>query len=124
MALTDAQKVDCRRFCGYPAFGQTVNPASGYRFFTAYGTLEYRLVNLTATEETVVTTMLATLNSRESEIGGAAANLDTDAAAVWKHNKSEVGDRISLYRWSRLELCNFMGVPAGPALGSPGAMVV
>lgn len=124
MALTDAQKVDCRRFCGYPAFGQTVNPASGYRFFTAYGVLEYRLSNLTAAEETIVTAMLATLTSRESEIGGAAVNLDTDAAAVWTHNKNEVRDRQALYRWTRLELCNFFGVPPGPSLGQPGAMVV
>ena len=122
--LSDAQKVDCRRICGYPAFGQTVNPASGYRFMVAYGALEYRLINLTANEEAVVTAMLATLTSRESEIGGAAANLDTDAAAVWKHNRDEVRDRTALYRWTRLELCNFFGVPPGPALGQSGAMIV
>jgi hypothetical protein len=124
MSLTDAQLVDCRRYCGYGNFGQTVNPASGYRFMTHYGTLEYRLANLTASETTVVTGMLATLALRESEIGGAAANLDTDAASVWTRNRREVGDRIALYRWTRLELCNFFGVPPGPSLGQPGMMVV
>lgn len=124
MALTDAQLIDCRRYCGYGNFGQTVTPASGYRFMTHYGTLEYRLANLTANEATVVTSMLTALNARESEIGGAAANLDTDKAAVWTRNKREVSDRVSLYRWFRLEMCAFFGVPPGPSLGQPGAMVV
>ena len=125
MALTDAQLIDCRRYCGYGNFGQTTTPASGYRFMTKYGVLEYRLANLTANEATVVTAMLTNLNALETGVSSSAANLDTDSASVWKHNKNEVGDRIGLYRWNRLELCNFFGDGiAGPSLGSPGAMVV
>lgn len=125
MALADAQLVDCRRYCGYGNFGQTVTPASGYRFMTHYGVLEYRMANLTVNETTVVSSMLTNLNTLETAIYGASANLDTDAASVWTHNKREVADRVNLYRWARLELCDFFGVPAGPALaGSGGQMVV
>ena len=124
MSLTDAQLVDCRRYCGYGNFGQTVTPASGYRFMTHYGALEYRMANLTANEATVVTSMLANLSGLETGVSGSAANLDTDQASVWKRNRNEVGDRIGLYRWARIELCNFFGVPPGPSLGQPGAMVV
>ena len=124
MALLDTQLVDCRRFCGYEAYGAQVTPASGYRFFVAYGVLEYRMANLTTNEAAVVTTMLTNLNTLEAAIVGAGSNLDTDAAGPWKHNKNEVADRVRLYRFQRLQLCNFMGVPAGPGLGVSGAMVV
>jgi len=124
MSLTDAQLVDSRRYCGYGNFGLTVNPASGYRFMTHYGVLEYRLANLTTSETAVVTTMLTNLNGLESALWGSSANLDTDQASVWKHNKNEIADRAALYRMARLELCNFFGVPPGPSLGSPGQMVV
>ena len=124
MALTDAQLVDCRRYCGYGNFGQTVNPASGYRFATHYGVLEYRMANLTTNETAVVAAMLTNLNALETGVSSASANLDTEAASVWKHNKNEVADRVGLYRWARLELCAFFGVPTGPSLGKSGAMVV
>ncbi len=124
MSLTDAQLVDCRRYCGYGNSGQTVNPASGYRFMTRYGVLEYRLANLTASEAAVVTTMLINLNGLETALWGSSVNLDTDEASVWKHNKREVADRAGLYNMARLELCNFFGVAAGPSLGSSGQMVV
>ena len=124
MSLTDAQLVDARRYCGYGNFGQTVTPASGYRFMTHYGVLEYRLANLTANETTVVSTMLTNLNGLETAVSGASTNLDTASASVWTHNKNEVADRVGLYNWARRELCTFFGVPPGPGLGTPGAMRV
>ena len=43
----------------------------------------------------------------------------------WKHNRNEVADRVALYRYQRVQLANFFGVPPGPALaGSGGQMVV
>ena len=60
MSVTDAQKVQVRRHMGYPviglmnmspAGGALGNAAAGYRFFQAYGLLEWRLNNLQVSEE-------------------------------------------------------------------------
>jgi len=118
MSFTDAEKTDVRRFCGYGAFGAQNTPASGYRFSTQYGVLEYKLNNCTAAEESVVRiTYLANLYTLETAIVGASANLDTDEAAVWKHNKNEIADRERLFDDWRLRFCGFLGVPAGPQFG-------
>jgi len=114
MLFTLAQLVDIRRFCGYPAYGNVGTAFDAYRFFTAYGALEYKLQNLSAPEVAVVVTYLATLNTLEAAIPGTGANLDTDAAAVWTHNKYEQRDREALYASWRVKLCQFLGVPTGP----------
>jgi len=109
---------DIRRFCGYPAFGVGASGFSSWRFFETYGLLEYRMANLSAAETAVVTTTyLANLYTLESAIPGASANLDTESAAVWKHNPKEVADRANLFSYWRRELCSFLGVPTGPGLG-------
>lgn len=121
--FTDAEKADIRRFCGYPVYGAVPSSFQSYRFFQAYGTLEYRMANLLPEEEAVVqTTYLANLYTLETGIVGAAANLDTDEAAVWKHNRNEVADRRNLFDDWRRRLCGFLGVPPGPALGEGGGM--
>lgn len=115
--FTDAEKVDIRRFCGYGMYGSQALPASGYRFSTVYGTLEYKINNMLAAEEAVIrATYLSNLQTLETDIVGSRSNLDTDEAAVWKHNKNEVGDRAALFNRWRRELCNFMGIPPGPGL--------
>lgn len=113
--LTDAERVDARRFCGYPVYGPGASGFVGYRFFQAYGMLEYRLTNLAPAELTVVRTYLLQLAPLETGILGAAANLDTAQAAVWTRNASEVRDRERLYDGWRRRLCGFLGVPPGPA---------
>lgn len=124
MAFLDSEKTDIRRFCGYGAFGSQALPASGYRFSTAYGTLEYKMNSMTTAEEAVVrTTYLANLATLETDIIGAAgvrSNLDTDQAAIWVHNKSEYRDRKALFDGTRREFCSFLGIPPGPGLGQPG----
>jgi hypothetical protein len=126
MSFTDAEKTDIRRFCGYGAFGGgNPLPASGYRFSTQYGVLEYKLNNLSASEEAVVrTTYLANLTTLETAIVGTSANLDTDEAAVWKHNANEQRDRDRLFDSWRRRLCGFLGIPAGPAFGGGGITLV
>ena len=125
MAFTDAEKTDIRRFCGYPAFGAPTTGQQSYRFFQAYGTLEYRIVNMTTAEEAVTrTTYLGNLNTLEAAIVSSSANLDTDAAAVWTHNKHEVRDRTALFSQKRRNLCEFIGIPAGPGLGSGAIEIV
>ena len=114
--LSDAQMVDVRRFCGYLAFGSGADGNAGWRFYQAYGALEYRMINLSVDEVAVVTNMLVTLNGFETALAGSIGDLDTDAAGPWTRNKSEVSDREDMLTlWSR-RLCSFLGVPAGPAM--------
>lgn len=63
MPLTDAQKAQVRRHLKYdviglfqqsPGGGTLGNAAAGYRFFTAYGRLEWRLNNLQPSEEAIL----------------------------------------------------------------------
>ncbi len=49
--FSDVERTDVRRFCGYPAYGAGAAGNMGWRFYTAYGALEYRLSNLSAAEE-------------------------------------------------------------------------
>lgn len=119
--LTDQQKIDVRRHCGFPVYGQfnSTSPSSfGYRYYTQYLILEYRMNNLDPNEEiTLINVYIANCNSLEAAMPPSSNNLDTDRAAVWYHNKREVADRYDLYRlWCR-RLAEFMGVRA------PGAMI-
>lgn len=112
----DSEKTDIRRFCGYPAYGAGAAGFQGWRFFQAYGVLEYRLTNLAPAEEQVVRSYLSTLSALETAVPQAGGNLDTDQAAVWRHNTDEVRDRQNLFDDWRRRLCGFLGVQPGPAL--------
>lgn len=120
MSLTNQERVDVRRFCGYGAFGGISSPAFGWRFFTAYGTLEFKISNLAAEEEatlrSIYLTSTTSLYVLESSLYATSANLDTDVAAVWTHNKNEQKDREKLFNRMRVDLCDFLGVDRGPAL--------
>ena len=124
MLFTAAQLVDIRRFCGYPAFGNNGTAFEGWRFFASYGVLEYKMQNLSTAEGAIVVTYLATLNTLEAAIPGTGANLDTESAAVWTHNKYEQRDREALFASWRMKLCGFLGVPPGPELGPAGMRIV
>ena len=124
-ALTDAERVDVRRFCGYPAYGTGPNDDSFQRYFVEYLLLEYRSSNLTDAELAVARVYLTQLTALETGIIGAADNLDTDQAAVWKRNANEVRDRSRLFDDWRRRLCSFLGIPPGPAFaGSTGIRMV
>src|ERR1017187_9392287 len=121
MTLSAQNLVDCRRYMGYSVSGNTTSQPFReleYSDVSYFGlSLDYRLANLSAEEENVVVnTYLIPLNAREKEIQDAACNLDTDQAAVWKHNKDEVSDRINLFNWLRRDLCTFLGFAPGPQL--------
>jgi hypothetical protein len=124
--FTTAEKVDIRRFCGYGLYGTgTPTPASGYRFSVQYGVLEYKMNTLGAEEEAVVrTTYLANLATLENAIVGTSANLDTEQAAVWTHNKNELKDRKALLNEWRRNLCGFLGISAGEGLSNSGIQIV
>lgn len=120
--LSDAEKTDARRFCGYPAYGASPNGNTGWRFYQSYGALEYRLNNLSPSEVMVLRHHLATLRSFEAAIPASADNLDTAQAAVWTRSQTELQDRQRLERdWGR-RLCAFLGVPPGPSLGNANSL--
>ena len=115
--FTDAQKTDIRRYCGYPAYGAGNAGFQGWRFFQAYGLLEYRLNNLSAAEMAVAATYLGTLATLETAVTDAGTRLQTEQAAVWTRNPNEVRDAAGLFDDWRRRLCAFLGVPPGPGLG-------
>jgi hypothetical protein len=122
--LTDAEKTDARRFCGYPAYGAAPSGNTGWRFYQVYGALEYRLNNLSPSEETVLRHHLANLRMFEAAIPIASDNLDTQSAAVWTRNPTEIADRQRLLRdWGR-RLCGFLGLPPGPALQNENSLAL
>ena len=122
--LTDVERNDVRRFCGYPAYGADGSNASMFVFYARFRTLEYRMTWLTDAEVATVRARLAELNTLETAVPAAGANLDTERAAVWTRNRNEVRDRMALFRmWGRA-LAGFLGVPPGPDLSNSGAVVI
>lgn len=122
--LTDTEKVDVRRYCGYGEFGALAGQGFAYRFFQHYGNLEYRLQNSLPEEETVIRQYLTDLHTLEAAVPASSTNLDTAQAAVWQHNKHEVRDRMRLFNTWRRQLCGFLGVAPGPHLGKGGIEIV
>lgn len=124
--LTPAELTDARRFCGYPAQGADPAANAGMRFYPAFGALEYRLANLSPSEETVLRAQIETLRAMEGAIPAAAEGLDTAAAGPWTRNPDEVRDRVRLFDDWRRRLCAFLGLPPGPALAgtnTPGLRI-
>jgi len=127
--LTPQQLADARRYMGYPMVGDT-SPDDrsdlAYAQVTSgrYQTLAHRLNTLRAEEEAIVASYLVTLASLENGIARAADNLDTDKAAVWQRNRSEVSDRTRLYNQWRHQLCGLLGIPPGPSLGNGATRLV
>ncbi|WDZ97976.1 hypothetical protein Herbaro_09405 [Herbaspirillum sp. WKF16] len=129
MALTEAQLTDTRRFMGYQLAGTSMpitddNDIVYGQFGMVIMSLHKRLTTLTPSEETVLTDKFLTrLNELEDDTFATRENLDTDQAAVWKHNSLEIADRFALYKRVRLELCRFIGFAAGPGLCGGGPVV-
>jgi len=124
MPLTDAEKTDLRRFCGYPAYGAAPSCAASWRFYQSYGLLEFRMNNLSPSELAVARRYLGTLIGLEVAIPQSSGNLDTDQATVWTRNRDEVQDRSRLFDDWCLRLCAFLGVPPGPGFGPGGVALV
>jgi hypothetical protein len=122
--LTDVERINVRRYCGYAMFGNGNSGEQGYRFFQAYGFLEFRMTNATDDELTQIRQYLTYLATLEAAIPALIGQLAIDGAAALKTNPSAVRDSVNLYNWQRRELCNFMGVPAGSGLGTGGTRMV
>ena len=123
-ALSNAERVDVRRFCGYSVMGPNNASFASYRFFQAYGMMEYRLTNLAAEEFQQLRQYLGQLYQLEQAILNASSGLDTAKAAVYTRNPYEMAERYKLFRKWRCALCDFLGVPPGPALGARGSIVI
>ena len=116
--LTEAERTDVRRYMGYPVYGADRAGNNGWRFYQASGSVEYRLSNLSASEETVLRSYLEALSVLERAIPEAGCGLETGSAAGWVRNPQEVSERERLFDGWRRRLCAFLGVPGGPALVS------
>ena len=66
--FSDAEKTDIRRFCGYPVFGNASSGGLGWRFYQAYGLLEYRMLHLTHAEEAAATWRTTGFSRRQRSI--------------------------------------------------------
>lgn len=125
-AFTDQQKVDIRRFCGYPPYGLGTVVFPYPWIMRYYLALEYYLSQACSQDEgnTIVTIYLAQLYVLQPAIANATDNLDTDAAGPWQHNKHEVRDRVGLYNYWRHQLCEMCGIPPGPYLNKSGQITL
>lgn len=124
MALSDAEKTDVRRHCGYPVWGSAQIQLLSWPVYQSRGTLESRMNALTVTEEAVLRRYLGTLAMLEAAVPKASDNLDTDQAATWTRNRSEQDDRLRLLDTWRRRLCQFLGVSSGPGLTSTNSLTI
>jgi hypothetical protein len=128
MALTDAQKLDVRRWMGYATQNQgepdlVYSTPSGNSLYSQ--SLSSKLDGLTASEESVLTdTYLANIATLETDILNTRTNLDTDTAGPWIANKREMAQRVALFNKWRRDMCGFLGFTPGPALGDGGIALV
>ncbi|WP_040509713.1 hypothetical protein [Gluconobacter morbifer] len=122
--LTDGEKMDVRRFCGYPAIGTRETGQESWRFFQVEGALEWRMNGLSGAELQQVRLYLTQLYPLETAIPGVSDNLDTAQAASWYHNGREVQDRVMLFTLWRRRLCAFLGVAGGLELQGGREIVI
>jgi hypothetical protein len=122
--ITDDEKVDVRRFCGYSLYGNSPSGFVGYRFFQAQGFLEYRMTNCSSSEAQRIRKFLAVIYQLEDAVAGASDNLDTLEAGILKLDPNEVAKRTNLLRKYCRDLCAFLGVPPGEGLGDGGTRIV
>jgi hypothetical protein len=119
VAFSDAEKADIRRFCGYPTYGGLGSAGfQGWRYYQAYGLLEFRMNNLAPAEIANVRYRLSLLYVIEAAKAASFATLNVAAAGSFIRNRNELRDREAQYRGERRELCNAVGVPPGPDLGN------
>jgi hypothetical protein len=120
-ALLDADKTDCRRYMGFPIFGNQLSPGFGYRYDQQYLIVEYRMDNLSDDEYTQITiNYLPNLRILEQDIFTVRNNSDTSQAAVWYRNKLELAERVQNYNWWRQQLGQFFGIVP---LNMPGTAI-
>ena len=113
-----------RRFCGYPAYGAGAAGFQTWRFYQAYGLLEYRMNNLSDVRGGGRSSLSRHAVGARGRIPEAAGHLDTDGAAVWSRNPNELRDRTRLFDDMAPPALRLLRHPAGAALGDAGLTLV
>lgn len=117
--FTGAQVVAIRWYCGYGTYA-----AYGYVLAgSGMATLDTQIGKIVANEQAAIVNILTLLPTLDTALQGASANLDTDQAAVWTHNKNEIADRTKLFNYYRRRLCALFNVPPGPELMAGNSVV-
>jgi hypothetical protein len=117
--FTGPQVVAIRWYCGYGSYA-----AYGYILAgSGMAIIDEQISMIVANEQPPILALLTLLPTLDAGIQGAAANLDTDQASVWKHNKTEVAERTALFNQYRRRLCELLNVPPGPGLMSGSSVV-
>lgn len=122
--LSDAEKTDIRRYCGYPTSAAAGAGGQAWLYYQQVGILETRMNTLAASELTVTRRYLATLANLELAVPRAGDSMDTDQAAVWTRNRSEPQDRMALFDEWRRRLCAFLGLKPGPFFPGTATRVI
>lgn len=122
--LTDSEKTDVRRHCGYPTAAAAGTGGQPWVYYQQYGLLETRMNTLAPGELVIVRRYLASLSNLELAVPRAGDSLDTDQAAVWTRNRTEPEDRMMLFDEWRRRLCAFLGLRPGPFFPNKVARVV
>ncbi len=113
--LTDTQTVDLRRWAGFTVVGAVVGDQAE-EFAVSLAEI---LASLTSAEEAaLLVNYLTPLATLEAAILSAADNLDTKIAGPWHANPNELTQRTGLFQAKRREMCSFLGISPGPALGT------
>ncbi len=124
-SLTDAEKVLVRRYCGYTNYGEQPTAGMGWRAWEANAYLEQKMNALTADELTRVETFyLPNLQMLEQAVLNVQQLLFVNVAAVFTRNPYQLKEYIQLFKWWRLELCNFFGIGAGTFLSAGGSALL
>ncbi len=115
-ALTNAEIVDLRRFCGYPPF---VRPGTSDALWDLLPLLTPDLV-------AYVRGCLADLRLLEADLPAMRAKLGIATAAVFERNPAEQRERNKLYLDQRRALCLALGISTGPFMNAlvPAAFAV
>jgi hypothetical protein len=114
--LTETQKTDIRRFCGYPALGDGVTSDFWWRLFPNSDRLESRLNQISPSDLVVLEKILCQLNSLEFAVFNAAQNLDVAGVGPVTMNPRELSQRQGIFAEWRRKLCGFLGIDHGPDL--------
>ena len=122
--LSDSEKTEIRRHCGYPTAAVTGTGGLSWTFYQLCVLLETRMNVLTDSELAIVRRYIATLASLELAVPRAGDSLDTDQAAVWTRNRTEPQDRMALFDEWRRRLCAFVGVQPGPYFPKSSVRVI
>jgi hypothetical protein len=122
--LSDAEKTDIRRHCGYAVATSVATGGQSWFYFQQSGLLEIRMNALAATEIGIVRRYLAALTTLELAVPHAGDSLDTDQAAVWTRNRSEPQDRLALFDTWRRRLCAFLGLAPGPYFPTSATRII